>query len=513
MATLISNGGLGMYYFLNDNMQFSKSGIEQAEINRLNLFKAHQVPARIVTRMFAMNLHEVLDQAQIDDHDFINLFDFFCGSQHVARQTVKLADFEIPADAIKTRKDNHVQVMHHGKLLMIIYLRNDQDEVSNVQYFDVNGKTIKMVWWDTRDFKCLEQLFDWDGKITQEAYFGPDGQVHIEKAHYLNHAGQEHLTWRVLNYRGTAWTFSGMHQLTRFFYDELNRNGEDNVYICDRTVECAWGLFNMETPTKKVLHLHNNHVGDANDSLHATLNNNYANALNNWSLWDGIISATPEQTKDVQARFGTDIPAFTIPVGYVDQATLTAQPVDFATRQKHLVVQVARLAPEKQPDQTIAAFQQIQHEFPDAQLEFWGYANGDIQKQLSAQVKQVHLEAAVHFKGYTTDVNAVYNRAQVGILPSRAEGFSLMLLEAQAHGLAMIANDVKYGPSDIIRDGVSGILTTDGQVEQLTAAMRKLFKDQDLLASYSEHAYQNAQRYSAAAVYQKWQAFMQTMQA
>ncbi len=35
-----------MYYFLNDNMQFSKSGIEQAEINRLTLFKKHHVAAK-----------------------------------------------------------------------------------------------------------------------------------------------------------------------------------------------------------------------------------------------------------------------------------------------------------------------------------------------------------------------------------------------------------------------------------------------------------------------------------
>ena len=48
-----------MYYFLNDNMQFSKSGIEQAEINRLTLFKKHHVAAKIVTRVFAMNLHDV----------------------------------------------------------------------------------------------------------------------------------------------------------------------------------------------------------------------------------------------------------------------------------------------------------------------------------------------------------------------------------------------------------------------------------------------------------------------
>lgn len=493
-----------MYYFLNDNMQFSKSGIEHAEINRLNLFNKHHVSSKIVTRMFAMNLHDVLDQAEIAEDDFINLFDFFNGAMKVPRRTFTLADFKVPANAIKTRKDKQVQVMQQGKLLMIIYLRDDTENVSNVQYFDVNGKTLKMVWWDTRGLKCLEQLFDWDGKITQESYFGPDGQIHIEKLHLLNHVGQERLTWRVINYKGQNRTFNGMNEMTRFFYDELNANDENNVFICDRTVECAWGLFNMLTPAKKVLHLHNNHVSDGNDVLHSTLNNNYANALNNWNLWDAVISATPEQSADVEARYGKSIPAFTIPVGYVTDDTLATAAVDFTQRQKHLVVQVARLAPEKQQDHSIEAFKKVHHDFPDAQLEFWGYANGDIEKRLREQVKAARLEEVVLFKGYTNDVNSVYNRAQIGLLPSRAEGFSLMLLEAQAHGLPMVANDVKYGPSDIIQDHKSGILTTDGDVKGLADAMLTLLKDQDKLAKYSAGAYKNAKRYSEDAVFDKW---------
>ncbi|BDZ31448.1 glycosyltransferase [Lactiplantibacillus sp. WILCCON 0030] len=498
-----------MYYFLNDNMQFSKSGIEHAELMRLQLFKDHHVPAKIVTRIFTMNLHDVMMGAKLADDDLVNLFEFFCGSQSVARKPLQLADFEVPMDAIKTRKQRQVHVVQHGKLLMIIYLRGKTgDEVSNVQYFDVNGKTIKMDWWDTRGMHCLEQLFDWDGKIAQEAYFGPDGQVNLEKLHLLNHAGQERLTWRVVNYHGTSWTFNGFQELTRFFYDELNQNDESNVFICDRTVECAWALFNMETTAKKVLHLHNNHVADSSDILHSTLNNNYAHALNNWHQWDAVISATPEQSADVEARFGKAIPAFTIPVGYVDAATLAAKPVPFEQRQPHLIVQVARLAPEKQPEQTIAAFQQILAQFPDAQLEFWGYANGDTQKLLEAQVAKAHLEASVHFKGYTTDVNAVYNRAQLGVLPSRAEGFSLMLLEAQAHGLPMVVNDVKYGPSDIIQDGVSGILTTEGQQQQLVDAMLDLLSHQDKLATFSAASYQNAKRYSEAAVFDQWQKLL-----
>jgi poly(glycerol-phosphate) alpha-glucosyltransferase len=498
-----------MYYFLNDNMQFSKSGIEHAEINRLRLFKKHHVPAKIVTRIFAMNLHDVMAGAKLADADLVNLFDFFCGSQHVERHPLMLNDFQVPANAIKTRKDRQVHVVQQGKLLMIIYLRGQSgDEISNVQYFDVNNKTLKMTWWDTRGMRCLEQLFDWDGKIAQEAYFGPDGQVHMEKLHFLNHAGQERLTWRVVNYRGTSWTFSGMNQLTRFFYDELNANGEDNVFICDRTVECAWGLFNMTTPAKKVLHLHNNHVGDSDDILHSALNNNYENALNNWQQWDAVISATPEQSADVAARFGKDIPAFTIPVGYVTDETLAEHPVPFQQRQPHLIVQVARLAPEKQQNQSIEAFQQVHAKFPDAELDFWGYSNGDMEAQLKAQVAAAHLEQAIHFRGYTTDVNAVYNGAQLGLLPSRAEGFSLMLLEAQAHGLPMIANDVKYGPSDIIQDGQSGILTTDGNVQQLADAMIELMTQQDELADFSAAAYENAKRYSEDAVFDQWQALL-----
>ncbi|AVK61572.1 poly(glycerol-phosphate) alpha-glucosyltransferase [Lactobacillus sp. CBA3605] len=498
-----------MYYFLNDNLQFSKSGIEHAELKRLELFKQHQIPAKIVTRIFAMNLHAVMADAGLADTDLVNLFDFFCGSQQVSSQSVKLADFKIPADAIKTRKDRQVHVVRQGKLMMIIYLRPTEDEISNVQYFDINGKTLKMTWWDTRGMKCLEQLFDWDGKIVQEAYFGPDEQIHLEKLHFLNHAGQERITWRVLNYHGTSWTFNGLNDLTRFFYDELNQNDEENVFICDRTVECAWGLFNMVTPAKKILHLHNNHVGEEADSLHASFNNNYAHALNNWANWDAVISATPEQSADVIARFGQSIPAFTIPVGYVEETTLNAPQVPFEQRQKYLMVQVARLSPEKQQNHSIEAFQQVYAQFPEARLEFWGYANGDTEQQLKAQVKAANLEKVIQFKGYTNDVNAVYNHAQVGLLPSRAEGFSLMLLEAQAHGLPMIANDVKYGPSDIIQDGVSGVLTTAGNVQQLADAMLDLLSHQDKLATYSTNAYQNSQRYSAAAVFDKWQTLLE----
>ena len=72
----------------------------------------------------------------------------------------------------------------------------------------------------------------------------------------------------------------------------------------------------------------------------------------------------------------------------------------------------------------------------------------------------------------------------------------------------MIANDVKYGPSDIIQNGVSGVLTQDGQVDQLATAMRQLLADPKQLDEYRQAAYANVQRYSEDAVFAKWQELL-----
>src|SRR5699024_7044665 len=105
---------------LNDNMQYSKSGIEQAEINRLRLFVKHGVPAKIVTRVFSMELSRILEQAGIARENFVNLFEFFCGSRDVAERSFTMGDFPLPANTTTTRKNNQLQVFAQGKMLMII---------------------------------------------------------------------------------------------------------------------------------------------------------------------------------------------------------------------------------------------------------------------------------------------------------------------------------------------------------------------------------------------------------
>ena len=115
------------------------------------------------------------------------------------------------------------------------------------------------------------------------------GRTRLEKLHYLNHSQQENFRGNWLIFHGVDYLFDGLHDLTRFFYDQLNQvDGGYNVFVCDRTTETGWGLLHMTTPALKVLHLHNNHVAGNEDVLHAKLNNFYASALTHLNRWDAV---------------------------------------------------------------------------------------------------------------------------------------------------------------------------------------------------------------------------------
>ncbi len=81
-----------MLFFFNDNIQENKSGIEHAQIKRLNLFKKFNQPAKIVIRQYSNELHHVTNASVIDDADLVNLFDYFQEARLVKAKKVTLQD-------------------------------------------------------------------------------------------------------------------------------------------------------------------------------------------------------------------------------------------------------------------------------------------------------------------------------------------------------------------------------------------------------------------------------------
>ncbi len=67
-------------------------------------------------------------------------------------------------------------------------------------------------------------------------------------------------------------------------------------------------------------------------------------------------------------------------------------------------------------------------------------------------------------------------QSDVFVLPSRAEGVPMALLEAMANGLPSITSPVG-GIPDVFRNGLDGMLVTPGDVPQIRAAMSRLISE------------------------------------
>jgi glycosyltransferase involved in cell wall biosynthesis len=79
-------------------------------------------------------------------------------------------------------------------------------------------------------------------------------------------------------------------------------------------------------------------------------------------------------------------------------------------------------------------------------------------------------------------VASVMSRAAVYVWPGCGEAYGLAYLEAQAAGLPVVAQAVA-GVPEVVADGITGLLTPDGEDAALATAIQRLLTDEPLRAS------------------------------
>lgn len=138
--------------------------------------------------------------------------------------------------------------------------------------------------------------------------------------------------------------------------------------------------------------------------------------------------------------------------------------------------------------------------------------NGEVE-EAKAQAVASGIADRIEFPGWVgeAEADALLNRADIFVLPSRAENQPVSILEAMARGLPVVATRVGAIPEQI-SDGASGILVDPGDAQQLADAIEQLIVSPDLRASMGKAGQARfVQDFSVAACAQRFAAVYRSL--
>jgi glycosyltransferase involved in cell wall biosynthesis len=160
---------------------------------------------------------------------------------------------------------------------------------------------------------------------------------------------------------------------------------------------------------------------------------------------------------------------------------------------RYTFVYVGRLAAEKRVEQIVAAYRVAQRTLPPDSTRLVIAGAGPQEAMIRADSP-----AGTIFLGYLdrrVELPALYASADAFVFASLTETLGLVVLEAMASGLAVIATPAG-GVADHLRDGVNGLAVPPADIPAMAAAMVTLASDRPLTRRLAEGARATAEALS-----------------
>jgi glycosyltransferase involved in cell wall biosynthesis len=138
--------------------------------------------------------------------------------------------------------------------------------------------------------------------------------------------------------------------------------------------------------------------------------------------------------------------------------------------------------------------------------------DGPERARIEARIREQGLDGRVAVRGKVSDaeLQAAYAAADAFVLPAvvdrrgDTEGLGVVLLEAMNHRVPVIASALG-GITDIVEDGVSGLLVPPADAAALAAALGRLARAPDLAAGLGDAGYRRLrERFSWEAITRRW---------
>jgi glycosyltransferase involved in cell wall biosynthesis len=150
-----------------------------------------------------------------------------------------------------------------------------------------------------------------------------------------------------------------------------------------------------------------------------------------------------------------------------------------------IVLMVAQFTPQKRHFLALEICRKVLAVRPNLFFIFLG--KGSTRIPFLEKARELGLQQRIVAPGYVSDVASYYSVADFCLLTSHNEGFGYAVLEAMRYSLPVIAFDTG-GPAEVIRNGETGILVKDGNIDAFVDRMLELIDSRELRAAIGERA-------------------------
>lgn len=186
---------------------------------------------------------------------------------------------------------------------------------------------------------------------------------------------------------------------------------------------------------------------------------------------DALIAVSEETARDAAERLGLPLAAVRIAYPPVDTEALRvlASAEGGVARPARYLIGVGRLEAEKDFATLLRAFALVARQQAEVDLVILG--EGRERPLLEGLAAELAVTGRVRLPGFLLNPYPWIAGARLLALSSRWEGFGIVLAEALALGVPVVATDCPGGPREILANGRFGTLVAPGDVQALAAAI------------------------------------------
>lgn len=284
--------------------------------------------------------------------------------------------------------------------------------------------------------------------------------------------------------------------LYRWWFDRLTAGRPSFLLVDSKTAARPVAGYRRDHVTT----VHIVHASHREGGRPGTLRASRASVLHRAASFDAIVVLTARQRDDLTedlAAAGVEARIRTIPNG----VELPAQGP--ASHEPGRGVVVASLNSRKRLTHAVEAVAAAHAADPRVEADIFG--EGPREAAIRRRIRRLDADDHVRLRGHDPSARSSFQTAGFSLLTSTSEGLPLVLVESMAAGCIPLAYDIRYGPADMIRDGVDGFLIPEGDIAQMTRRIVELqTMPESRLATMRRRAIARAAEFSDEAVTRQW---------